>query len=166
MPFSGKDWNTVSGTSPVPGGMSTNMKSTSPHFTSDQNCLTVPPRIGPRQTTGSVSLGSSRFRDTSSMPVALTAGIRPSSSLDNWPWTPKALGIDGPVISASNIATACPRRRISVLIREVTRDLPTPPLPLTTPMTFFTRLPALAGAEKSGFSPLRLGQSSSQWLQS
>jgi hypothetical protein len=33
-------------------------------------------------------------------------------------------------------------------------------------MTFFTWLPALAGAEKSGFSPLRLGQSAPQLLQS
>ena len=38
-PSTGSDWNTVSGTSPVPGGISTNMKSTSPHITSVQNCV-------------------------------------------------------------------------------------------------------------------------------
>ena len=37
-------------------------------------------------------------------------------------------------------------------------DLPTPPLPLTTPMTFLTLLCALALAEKSGAPPSRLEQ--------
>ena len=37
MPSSGMDWKMVRGTSPVPGGMSTNMKSTSPQITSVQN---------------------------------------------------------------------------------------------------------------------------------
>jgi hypothetical protein len=50
--------------------------------------------------------------------------------------------------------------------REHVMDLPTPPLPLTTPITFFTWLFALAGAEKTGFSPVRLGQFSPQLLQS
>ena len=166
MPSSGSDWNTVRGTSPVPGGMSTNMKSTSSHITSVQNCFTVPAITGPRQMTGSVSLSSSRFRDTILMPVVLAAGRMPSSEASSWPFTPKALGMDGPVTSASSMATLWPRLRSSTLIRLVTRDLPTPPLPLTTPMTFFTWLWAFAGAEKSGAPPLRLGQFSPQLLQS
>ena len=44
---------------------------------------------------------------------------------------PKAVGMEGPVISASSMATLWPRRRISAAIRLVTSDLPTPPLPLT-----------------------------------
>ena len=68
-PATGRDWNTVSGTSPVPGGMSTNIYSTSSQSTSVQNCVTAPAMTGPRQTTGSVSFGSSRLMDISSMPV-------------------------------------------------------------------------------------------------
>ena len=52
------------------------------------------------------------------------------------PFTPNAFGIDGPVTSASSIATLCPRRFIITDIIDVTIDLPTPPLPLTTPITF------------------------------
>ena len=51
------------------------------------------------------------------------------------------------MISASRMAQLWPRRCISEAIRLVTRDLPTPPLPLTTAMTFFTL--------DSGFSALR-----------
>ena len=61
MPSSGRDWYTVSGTSPVPGGISMNMTLTSFHSTSDQNCLTVSPMMGPRQTTGSFSRSSKRL---------------------------------------------------------------------------------------------------------
>ena len=43
-----------SGTSPVPGGISTNRKSTSSQITSCQNCLTAPAITGPRQTTGAL----------------------------------------------------------------------------------------------------------------
>ena len=150
MPSMGRDWNTVRGTSPVPGGMSTNMKSISSQMTSVQNCFTVPAMTGPRQTTGSVSLESSRFRETILMPVTLRAGMMPSSLPISCSCTPKALGMDGPVMSASRMPTLSPRRRMIVLISEVTRDLPTPPLPLTTPITFFTWLSGLAGAEKSG----------------
>ena len=85
MPSTGSDWNTVSGTSPVPGGISTNMKSTSPHITSDQNCLTVPAMTGPRQTTGSVSFSSSRFRETIFTPVTLAAGMMPPSVAESIP---------------------------------------------------------------------------------
>ena len=49
---------------------------------------------------------------------------------------PKALGIEGPVISASRIAVLKPFLWVDTAKSEVTRDLPTPPLPLTTPITF------------------------------
>ena len=52
-PSTGRDWKTVRGTSPVPGGMSTNSTSMSPQCTSVQNCFTTPAMTGPRQTTGS-----------------------------------------------------------------------------------------------------------------
>ncbi len=52
------------------------MKSTSSscQMTSVQNCLTVPPMIGPRQTTGSVSFSRSRLMDMTSMPVLVRTG--------------------------------------------------------------------------------------------
>ena len=78
-PSSGTDWNTVSGTSPVPGGMSMNMMSQSPQITSVQNCLTVPAMMGPRHTTGSVSFSSSRLSDMAFMPVLVSTGKMPSS---------------------------------------------------------------------------------------
>ena len=53
---------------------------------------------------------------------------------------PKALGIEGPVMSASSRAVWCPFFCILTARREVIRDLPTPPLPLTIPITFLTEL--------------------------
>ena len=66
--------------------------------------------------------------------------------------------MEGPVISASRMAQLWPRRCISEAIRLVTRDLPTPPLPLTTAMTFFTEEPSCRLLRKSStreaqFSP-------------
>ena len=70
MPSSGRLWHTASGTSPVPGGISTNMKSASPQETSSQNCFTTPEITGPRQNTGSVSFSNSRFSDMTFVPSA------------------------------------------------------------------------------------------------
>jgi hypothetical protein len=50
------------------------------------------------------------------------------------------MGIDGPVISASIIAIFCPLFAPFTASMEVTIDLPTPPLPLITAITFFTPL--------------------------
>ena len=77
-----------------------------------------------------------------SMPVAVVAGtIRPSGFTET-PSTPRpnAFGIDGPVISASRIAVCFPMLFIFTAISAVTRDFPTPPFPLTTPITFLTLL--------------------------
>jgi 7,8-dihydropterin-6-yl-methyl-4-(beta-D-ribofuranosyl)aminobenzene 5'-phosphate synthase len=47
----------------------------------------------------------------------------------------------------------------------VTSDFPTPPLPLTTPITFFTLLISCSFSEKSVFCSFLSGQSSEQLLQ-
>ena len=59
----------------------------------------------------------------------------PSASAVSGFVMPNVLGMDGPVMSASRMATFLPRFCISLASRLVTRDLPTPPLPDTTPMT-------------------------------
>ena len=43
-------------------------------------------------------------------------------------------------MSASNTAVLYPLWFIVIASKLVTNDLPTPPLPLTTPITFFTLL--------------------------
>ena len=65
------------------------------------------------------------------------------------------------MISASRIPTFLPRRAMATARPEVTVLLPTPPLPLTTAMTFFTRELGLAGARRS-----RAAQSDPQLEQS
>ena len=72
--------------------------------------------------------------------------------------------MDGPVMSASRMAVRWPRRCMVTASWLVTMDLPTPPLPEMTPITFFTRLPSaslasmLPGVRSSQFS-LQLPQS-------
>ena len=73
-----------------------------------------------------------------SMPLADFAGLMPSASAVRRLSTPKDFGMEGPVMSASRMATLCPRLFISEASRLVTSDLPTPPLPDTTPMTCLT----------------------------
>ena len=63
-------------------------------------------------------------------------------------WMPKALGMEGPVISASRMPTFLPRPAMAQAREEVTRLLPTPPFPLTTAMTFLTWESSWAGAWK------------------
>ncbi len=104
IPSTAMDWNTVSGTSPVPGGISINIKSTSVQITSVQNCLTVLAIIGPLQTTGSESFSKSKLTDIISIPVLLLIGNSPNSLALAFSLIPKAFGIEGPVISASRMA--------------------------------------------------------------
>ncbi len=86
------------------------------------------------------------------MPVLVAMGYMPFSSAVARPFRPKHLGMLGPVMSASSMPTEHSRRRRVVASMDVTRDLPTPPLPLTTPMTFFTLLSAFWGSMRlSGF---------------
>lgn len=61
---------------------------------------------------------------------------------------PKALGIDGPVTSASRIAVLKPFFWKLTASIEETIDFPTPPLPLITPMTFFILLSLCGGSIK------------------
>ncbi len=63
-------------------------------------------------------------------------GYKPSSEPVALPLIPKTFGIDGPVISASKTAVLKPFLFIKTARREVTSDFPTPPFPLTTPITF------------------------------
>ena len=55
-------------------------------------------------------------------------------------------------MSASSMPHWLPFFCIAEASSEVTSDFPTPPLPLTTPITFRTLLSGLAGTLKSGFS--------------
>ena len=83
---------------------------------------------------------------------------------------PNAMGMDGPVISASRMAVFLPLRFMLTAIMEVTRDFPTPPLPLTTPITFFTELAGFSASRNSLLSTVRLSQLALQepqsWLHS
>ena len=67
------------------------------------------------------------------MPVSVSTGSIPRSSAMARRWTPKALGMEGPVTSASRTPTLCPARRARTASWLVTMDLPTPPLPDTMP---------------------------------
>ncbi|KAF5043268.1 hypothetical protein DSECCO2_504040 [anaerobic digester metagenome] len=100
----------------------------------------MPAITGPLQTTGSVSSSSNRFIDIISTPVLLLHGRIPYPLPFAFSVMPKDFGIEGPVMSASKIPTLCPRLCIVTASIEVTRDFPTPPLPLTTPITFLTLL--------------------------
>ena len=57
-------------------------------------------------------------------------------SVDRRSLTPNAFGIDGPVMSESMMPTLAPVRATADANRPVTVDLPTPPLPEMTAMTF------------------------------
>ena len=70
------------------------------------------------------------------MPPWVWVANRPSSLPSASLWMPKALGTEGPVISASSTPTFLPRLAMAAARVQVTVDLPTPPLPLTTAITF------------------------------
>ena len=133
-------------------------------MTSVQNCSTAPAMMGPRQTTGSVSCGSSTFMLIICMPPALLTGRIKFSPPRAPSCTPNICGTLGPVTSASSMAVRWPRRCISEASSPVTRLLPTPPLPLTTAITRPTALPSCSGLRK--LSGLRLEQFSAQLEQS
>ena len=64
-------------------------------------------------------------------------------------WMPKAVGTLGPVMSASSTATFLPSLAMAAAREQVTVDLPTPPLPLTTAMTLPTLDRPLTGSLRS-----------------
>ncbi len=139
-PLRGIDCITVSEASDVPGGRSTVRVSNSPQMTSSQNCLIAPLTSGPRQMTASSSLGSRRLMDITFIPVELCIGNMPRGLAEGCPCKPNILGMLGPVMSASSTPTLWPSRRRATASRLVTRDLPTPPLPLITATTCLTLL--------------------------
>ena len=55
--------------------------------------------------------------------------------------SPNEVGMEGPVMSASRIAVLNPSLFTLQAKRLVTSDFPTPPLPETIPITFFTEEP-------------------------
>ncbi len=72
------------------------------------------------------------------IPVLLCTGKINSPAPSALSFNPKAFGIEGPVMSASKTAVLKPSLFIITESMEVTIDLPTPPFPLTTPITFLT----------------------------
>ncbi|MPN47956.1 hypothetical protein SDC9_195560 [bioreactor metagenome] len=113
-----------------------------------QNCLTVSAITGPLQTTGSVSFSRSRLTDIMSIPVLLLTGIIYVSFPVALFLRPKALGIEGPVISASSMAVRWPLLFIKTASIEVISDFPTPPFPLTIPITFLMLLSSFGSTKR------------------
>ena len=99
--------------------------------------------------TGVSSFSRSRFTDIIFVPSFATHGSIPSSLPRACSWMPYIFGMDGPVISASRIPAVYPFSIIILAREAVTMDLPTPPLPLITPMTFLTAEYGFAGFLKS-----------------
>ena len=131
-------------------------------MTSVQNCFTAPAMTGPLQTTGAASSSMRRFNDMTLIPFLVSTGKIPSSLPFAFCLRPKAFGIEGPVISASRIATFLPFLLALTASREVTRDFPTPPLPETTPITFLMSESLFGIALRSCFSQLPLEEQEEQ----
>ena len=100
--------------------------------------MTAPAITGPRQTTGSFGLSTSKLSEITRTPPAETLGRMPFSLPSVPPVRPNAFGMDGPVMSASSTAVRRPRFAAADASNDDTRLLPTPPLPLATATTFPT----------------------------
>ena len=107
--------------------------------------------IGPLQITGAASSSRSRLTDIILVSSFATHGIMESSVPLAFSCTPYIFGIDGPVTSASRIPTVYPFSRIILARDAVTSDFPTPPFPLTTPITLLMDEYIFAGSRKSVF---------------
>ncbi len=108
----------------------------------------MPATNGPLQSTGSPSCSKSKLEDIIFIPVFVTTGIIFWPSLTAFSWLPKTFGIDAPVISASKIPVSYPLLLAKTDNIDVTIVFPTPPFPLTTPITFPILEYSLAGASK------------------
>ena len=75
--------------------------------------------------------------EKSSKQVTRETGIN-NGMITQWVHKYNDFGMEGPVMSASRIATSNPLLLTSLASREVISDLPTPPLPLTTANTCLT----------------------------
>ena len=71
-------------------------------------------------------------------PLVRTGTMSSSTPRARAPESPSILGMEGPVTSASRMPTLAPRRASSTASVPQTSDLPTPPLPETTPITWRT----------------------------
>ena len=85
----------VSCASPVPGGMSTTMTSSSPQSTSRSICCSALITIGPRQIIG-VSSATRNPIDMHLMPWFSIGSSRLPSAMRGLPEMPSMRGIDGP----------------------------------------------------------------------
>ena len=86
------------------------------------------------------------------IPEFVIVGSMPSSDFQVDPARPNALGIEGPVTSASRIPTLRPRFAAATASIVVTKLFPTPPFPDATAITLPTFDAAFSFAEKSNFS--------------
>ena len=75
------------------------------------------------------------------MPLFVSTGKMPRSFARAFSRTPNIPGREGPVTSASRTAVLYPFFADMAASKAHTEDLPTPPLPDTTAMTFFTLAP-------------------------
>jgi len=94
-PASGTRWAMVSCASPVPGGMSITMTSSSPQLTSRIICSSADCTIGPRQIIG-VSSSTRNPMDITLMPKFSMASSFDPSDEDGWPEMPIIRGMEGP----------------------------------------------------------------------
>ena len=94
-PASGTRCAMVSCTSPVPGGMSTIMMSSSPQETSRISCSSAPITIGPRQIVG-VSAGTRKPIDIAFSPQAVIGSSTLPSGEVGRSSMPSIIGKDGP----------------------------------------------------------------------
>ena len=78
----------------------------------------------------------------------LVLGMIPSSAGDAGISVPNIFGIEGPVISTSIRAVFLPARFAAQASRDVTMDFPTPPLPLTIPITFLMSDASFCGTSR------------------
>ena len=108
--------------------------------------------------TGEVGSSNKRFNEMVSIPVLVRTGKIVVSLAVAISVKPNAFGMEGPVRSASMMAVFSPFLLALTASKEVVRDLPTPPLPETTAITFLTLLNSLAWTRKLSGPPLRLGQ--------
>ena len=152
--------------SPVPGGKSSSSTSRAPKCTSMMNCSRARCSMGPRHATGSLPLRN--------MPIEITRIKPPLTFCSPQRWAgagtstvggrirssrrvgasviPSRLGMEKPCTSASIMPTASPREANAAARFAVIEDLPTPPLPDTTPNTRVSEPGAVNGLERSGLS--------------
>ena len=152
--------------SPVPGGKSSSNTSRAPKCTSMMNCSRARCSMGPRHATGSLPLRN--------MPIEITRIKPPLTFCSPQRWAgagtstvggrirssrrvgasviPSRPGMEKPCTSASIMPTASPREANAAARFAVMEDLPTPPLPDTTPNTRVSEPGAVNGLERSGLS--------------